>query len=162
MPTNSPQLNQSVSDGIEKLKLQHFVTLEKLYQNSINEVNDDYSRIFARAVAIFEERNSRRPQDESDFRVVSIIATAIRERIISSIENNKNEVKSIIEQNYNAVQGINDEVTSYLSSAANLSQETNSNRNQLSNFVGFDLNLEKQLMEFDKNIEDVINGELQK
>ena len=94
--------------------------------------------------------------------MVSIIATAIRERIISSIENNKNEVKSIIEQNYNAVQGINDEVTSYLSSAANLSQETNSNRNQLSNFVGFDLNLEKQLMEFDKNIEDVINGELQK
>ncbi|MCO7199437.1 hypothetical protein [Pseudoalteromonas sp. OANN1] len=162
VPANSPQLNQRVSDGVEKLKQQHFVTLDKVYRLSIAKVNADYDKIYAKALNIFKSKNGKDPASESDYKVVSIIAAGIRENIIERLRKDNLEIKKSIEDNYDLVSGVNNEVTSYLYSATKLSEDRKETTELISKLTNIDLDLEKKFLELDNKTQKAIEEEIKK
>ncbi len=162
VPANSPHLNQKVSEGILRLKQQHFVTLDKLYKMSLKKVNDDYDSIYAKATSIFEKKNGRAPSSEADFKVVSIIAAGIREDIIEKVRANHNEIKAAIEKNYDLVSSVNNEVTAYLYSAVRLAKARSETTALIDKLTGIDLNLDKMFVELDEKIESAIAEEIKR
>jgi len=162
VPANSPELNQRVSDGIIRLKQQHIITLDKVYELSISKVNADYDKIFNQAITIYSRRNGKAPSTESDFKVVSIIAANIRDRILKRIKENEEEVKAKIEENYNLVSRTNDEITLYLHSAARFAQARDETVQLINKLTGVDFDIGKKLLEVDSKVDQIMQEELQK
>lgn len=152
VPANSPILNQRITDGIEKLKQQHFVSLDKIELQSINKINDDYDEIFSSAKKLFNKKEGRPPSSDADYMKVSIIATGIRDEIVLDIRNNIAQIKKKIEANYDLVANINNEVTEYLYSASRLSIARKKVTKLISEVTGVNLDLEKSFLALDKKI----------
>ena len=159
VPANSPILNQRVTDGIEKLKQQHFVSLDEIERQSISQINDDYDEIFSSAKKIFTEKEGRPPGSDADYMKVSIIATGIRDKIVLYIRNNIAQIKKEVEKHYDLVTNINNEVTEYLYSASRLSTARTKVTELISEITGVNLDLEKKLLDLDKKITE-IKGEI--
>lgn len=159
VPANSPQLNQKVSDGITKLQMQHLVTLDKVYELSISKVNSDYDKIYEKALSIFTTKTDSAPSSESDYKKVSIIAAAIRDKIIKRLNENCEEIKKEILKNYELVAGINNEITLYLHSAAKYAEARKETIQLISRLSGVDLNIQKHFTELDGKLESIIEEE---
>lgn len=159
VPKNSPLLNQRVSEGISKLKRQHIQTIEHIYSLSVAKVNQDYDKFLTRAKKIFKNKNGRDPSTEQEYYTVGIIAAQIREKVLFAIRNNLEEVREKIEENYDLVENMNDEITQYLYSAVKVKESERSILDFINKNIKVDLDIDKQVSALNETIEKIIKGE---
>lgn len=161
VPKNAPLLNQRVSEGISELKRQHVQSINHIYSLAIERVDKDFDKFLKKAKEMFKDKYGHDPSAEQDYYKVSIIAFKIRNRVLFEIRSNLEEVKSKIEENYDVVENINNEVTQYLYSAVKAKALEQSILDSIKKDFKVDLGIGKQISKLDKIIEKILKeGEI--
>lgn len=123
VPASSPELSGKLTEGIYRLRDQHVVTLDKLYDAARARVNDDYEKFHEKAIELFSRKNAgKAPASKQDFMTVSIITSQLRDKVMLVLEKDYAAAKSQLVSNYEQAAGISKEITNYLKSAVALKQ----------------------------------------
>ena len=158
VPKNSPLLNQRVSEGINELKRQHLQSISHIYSLSIEKVDKDYDRFLEKAKEIYTSKTGNTPSTEQEYYKVSIIAAQIREKVLFEIRSNLEEVRRKIEENYDLVEDMNDEVTQYLYSAVKVKESERSILDFINRNIKVDLDIDRQISDLSETIETIMKG----
>jgi len=156
VPKNAPLLNQRVSEGISELKRQHVQSINHIYSLAIERVDKDFEKFLKKAKEMFKDEYGHDPSAEKDYYKVSIIAFKIRNKVLLEIRSNLEEVRSKIEENYDIVENINNEVTQYLYSAVKAKKLEQDILDSIKKNLKVDLGIGKQISELDKIIERIL------
>ena len=161
VPKNAPLLNQRVSEGISELKRQHVQSINHIYSLAIERVDKDFDEFLKKAKEMFKDKYGHDPSTEQDYYKVSIIAFKIRNRVLLEIRSNLEAVRSKIEENYDVVENINNEVTQYLYSAVKAKKLEKDILDSVKKNLKVDLGIGKQISELDNLIEKILKeGEI--
>lgn len=159
VPKHSPVLNDRISIAILRLKQQHIMLLEHIYDLSVQKVNNDYDEIFSKAINTFEKNTNRKPSTKEDYLKVSIITAASRDRILDKVRNELSKTRRKIGENYDLVIHLNKEVSSYLRSALELQESMEGVMQFIQEEIGINLDIDKEMQELGNSIDSLIEGE---
>ena len=126
IPTHIPELNNSVSVGLERLRDDHLSTIKQLASAMRKEVDGSWDdKIYGEVLKKYRKKydiNLDERLTDSQSLEVATIAAGVRELLLNEINDFEETCTARIMENYARVISVNDDITKYLRGLVNIKE----------------------------------------